>query len=372
MHQQKIIHHFCYLPLSIHPRVAVMFTELTASLFFMILLGKDTYAFPGIKSRRFQKRSSSLFVLQSSKSCDDTDNKRPTRTQYTIDHDVCPPTRPHLLQAAVEKACASIDIFLERKPIAKHTQQAFDDLNDLISSTQPPQQPKVFVLDSGCGTGRSTKVLSRLHTDCIVIGTDRSFVRLNKNEATSKGANENIADHQQEDQVEYDESPEQPAPPVNSKRSLCVQLSQNSYLVRAELVDFWRCCQKEGWNIRNHYLLYPNPYPTHTRLTQRWYAHPSFPLLLGLGSSTIVVRSNWLGYLEEFATAVQLAHGYYTRNEDSDLKNIAEQCVSSALKGPAPRTDLTHAWTNFEKKYDDVGETTYELRLHATRSVPND
>ena len=358
-----------YLPLSIHPRVAVMFTELAASLFFIILLGKDTYSFPGIKSRRFQKRSSSLFVLQISKSCDDTDNKRPTRTQYTIDHDVCPPTRPHLLQAAVEKACASIDIFLERKPIAKHTQQAFDDLNDLISSTQPPQQPKVFVLDSGCGTGRSTKVLSRLHTDCIVIGTDRSFVRLNKNEATSKGANENIADHQQEDQVEYDESPEQPAPPVNSKRSLCVQLSQNSYLVRAELVDFWRCCQKEGWNIRNHYLLYPNPYPTHTRLTQRWYAHPSFPLLLGLGSSTIVVRSNWLGYLEEFATAVQLAHGYYV---DSDLKNIAEQFVSSALKGPTARTDLTYAWTNFEKKYDDVGELTYELRLHATRSISND
>jgi hypothetical protein len=33
------------------------------------------------------------------------------------------------------------------------------------------------------------------------------------------------------------------------------------------------------------------------------------------------------------------------------------------MKGPIERIDKSVAWTNFEKKYDDIGELTYELLL---------
>ena len=32
-------------------------------------------------------------------------------------------------------------------------------------------------------------------------------------------------------------------------------------------------------------------------------------------------------------------------------------------RGPRERTDKSVSWTLFEKKYDDVGESTYELVL---------
>jgi tRNA G46 methylase TrmB len=132
--------------------------------------------------------------------------------------------------------------------------------------------------------------------------------------------------------------------------------ADNVLLVRAELSDFWRSAYQEEWNICRHYLLYPNPYPKKSRLKSRWYAHPAFPILLGLGKGNdvvVVVRSNWKGYLEEFATCVE----------------IANECMgfSYQAKGPTRRrkscTTEEEAWTNFEIKYDNVGEPTYELVL---------
>jgi hypothetical protein len=112
-------------------------------------------------------------------------------------------------------------------------------------------------------------------------------------------------------------------------------------------------------------MLYPNPYPTQTRVTQRWYAHPSFPMLLQLQSETITIRSNWNGYLKEFAKAVEIAHEYYVDKDASEDEtgNYALLYLQSAQRGPTRRKDKSVAWTNFEQKYDDVGEETYELIL---------
>jgi hypothetical protein len=46
-----------------------------------------------------------------------------------------------------------------------------------------------------------------------------------------------------------------------------------------------------------------------------------------------------------------------------DQGNLALPYVQSARKGPHERLDRRIAWTNFEAKYDDVGERTYELML---------
>lgn len=381
------------------------------------------------------------------------------RTRYTIDDSVCRPTHPLALQKAVEKACRSIDVYLDRKRISRHTQHAFDVLMAELATTNPiptttttsmmmmdesnnkhngggDEDPNIVVndtveknshilqslpviLDSGCGTGRSTKILARIHPHHLIIGVDRSFVRLTKEKANRQDRDGDIADSRRrsvgsnnknnnEDGVEDDEDfndditldlhddndvvESSSSSSTSSNRPFCLRVAPNAYLVRAELVDFWRCClQHELWqgaNITHHYMLYPNPYPTNARLTQRWYAHPSLPLLLRLGAGTIIVRSNWENYLTEFANAVQLANDYYTspkqqqtNNDDwngeespivssvtcggsnNDNNNPASPYVVSAKVGPQKRTDTTLPYTNFEAKYDNVGEPTYELIL---------
>jgi len=157
--------------------------------------------------------------------------------------------------------------------------------------------------------------------------------------------------------------------------------NNNVLWVRAELVDLWRLIlqhQRDDetsssgscWKIQSHYLLYPNPYPKKRRLKSRWYAHPSFPLILQLGGDEIVLRSNWETYLQEFAQAVVIADAVWS-SHDNNSTNFARPYVESARKGPVPRVvepgRTDQGWSNFERKMDKVGEPTFELVL--TRSV---
>jgi tRNA (guanine-N7-)-methyltransferase len=254
---------------------------------------------------------------------------------YTLNDEVCPPTDETVLRTLVYRSYRSIDNFLEHKPIAAHTRAAFDDIKEFIDPT------KEIVLDSGCGTGRSTILLGEMHPDKQVIGVDRSFVRLNKNVRLRN---------------EYEVSIEESLRPFQA-------VSSNVVLMRAELADFWRCCLDEGWQVSHHYLLYPNPYPTKARIKQRWYGHPAFPLILLLGGE-IMVRSNWKGFLQEFAKSVEYANE--ALDEIDRENNYALRYLKSAKAGPTERLDKSRAWTNFEKKYDDVGEPTFELLLRPT------
>lgn len=315
----------------------------------------------------FQLTQYKFFRTGTDEDSDDTTTTSVQRTEYTIDNIVCAPTRPDKLESAVAKACKSLNLYLEKKPIAKHTQQAFDSVVDLIESSNHPTtlQTKTskIVLDSGCGTGRSSLLLGEMYPDHLIIGVDRSFVRLSKQ--TSNDDDDDVSDDDEEQSPSYVSS---------SRRPICELMSDNVILIRAELVDFWRLCdqkQKQGeWNIAKHYMLYPNPYPKQLRLTQRWYAHPSFPLILKLSAQEIVIRSNWENYLQEFATSIQIANEYYSTSVEEQetpavVVNYAEPYLSSASKGPLPRTDKSIAMTNFERKYDACGESTYELKLVA-------
>lgn len=116
---------------------------------------------------------------------------------------------------------------------------------------------------------------------------------------------------------------------------------------------------QQDWEIS---LVYPNPYPSKDRIKQRWYAHPAFPLILQLGGE-ILVRSNWKEYLQEFADSLIYAQEYLSKDESPNNYNYATPYVSDARQGPIERIEKSMAWTNFEKKYDECDERTYDLIL---------
>jgi hypothetical protein len=51
------------------------------------------------------------------------------------------------------------------------------------------------------------------------------------------------------------------------------------------------------------------------------------------------------------------------------MENFALPYLEDARAGPQERVDKSLAFTNFEKKYDDVGEKTYELKLRVHGTV---
>jgi tRNA (guanine-N7-)-methyltransferase len=268
------------------------------------------------------------------------------KTLYTID---CPPTKPETLQEVVTKHCASLDQYLENKPIALHTREAFRKVQTIV----PPNA--TLILDSGCGTGRSTRHLASMFPseDYWILGIDRSLVRLERNHGF-RVQQQQLQEADNEMVWRCNESEEED----RSKRA-------NVLWIRAELVDFWRLLlqhqDEHSWTVEKHYLLYPNPYPKTKRLKSRWYAHPSFPLILQLGGEEIVVRSNWETYMQEFARSVLIAHEAWSLETD----NHARPYMESAQVGPSRRVvqEGEEGWSNFERKMDKVGEPTFELVL---------
>ncbi|KJY94055.1 tRNA (guanine(46)-N(7))-methyltransferase TrmB [Pseudoalteromonas piscicida] len=153
-----------------------------------------------------------------------------------------------------------------KKPIAAHTQSAFDEVNARVQAFNGP-----IILDSCCGVGESTANLAKRHPDALVIGIDKSAHRLDKHD------------------VEYK------------------QIEQGQYiLVQADLNDFWRLALEADWQPTHHYLLYPNPWPKAKHIQRRWHGSAVFPFIVKLGGK-LELRSNWDIYVREFARALALS-----------------------------------------------------------------
>uniref|UniRef100_UPI002147D8C4 class I SAM-dependent methyltransferase n=1 Tax=Tahibacter caeni TaxID=1453545 RepID=UPI002147D8C4 len=60
-----------------------------------------------------------------------------------------------------------------RRPAGVASRLAFDTLAGALAG-----DPRPRVLDAGCGTGASTVQLARRHADAVVIGVDKSALRL--------------------------------------------------------------------------------------------------------------------------------------------------------------------------------------------------
>jgi len=163
-----------------------------------------------------------------------------------------------------------------------------------------------LVLDSGCGTGESTRLMARAFPDCLVIGVDKSQARLARTGATS---------------FPYCEG--------------------NAIWLRADLATFWRLAQQAGWRLQHHFLLYPNPWPKPGQLRRRWHAHPVFPDLLRLGGR-LELRCNWDIYAAEFALAANRLLGTSVKP-----RPLAESVITSP----------------FERKYRASGHPLYSVSV---------
>ena len=129
-----------------------------------------------------------------------------------------------------------------KKPIAAHTQAAFDEVNEKVKAFNGP-----LILDSCCGVGESTANLAKLHPDALVVGIDKSSHRLDKHDVQYK----------QSDSGQY-------------------------ILVQADLNDFWRLAVAANWQPSHHYLLYPNPWPKSKHIQRRWHGAAIFPYIVKL------------------------------------------------------------------------------------------
>ncbi len=186
-----------------------------------------------------------------------------------------------------------------QRPIADHTLAAFEDIRPwLLDAGQ-------LIVDSCCGTGESTRQLALGSPDASVVGIDKSRARLKKHEHDGP---------------------------------------RNYRLVRADVNDFWRLLVRETVPITRHCLFYPNPYPKASQLRKRWYASPAFPSLVSMGGE-LEVRSNWSIYVEEFATALDIA------GVASEVSTVSETAEAVSL---------------FEKKYRERGQTLYRLTADLT------
>jgi tRNA G46 methylase TrmB len=163
---------------------------------------------------------------------------------------------------------------------------------------------KKIILDSGCGTGESTRLIAARFPDCLVIGIDRSAARLGKLRAASF--------------------------PHREGNMICL---------RAELSGFWWLALKAGWKLHRHFLLYPNPWPKPAQFNKRWHAHPVFPTLLRLGGR-LELRCNWEIYAREFALAVHMATGTHPQFKTS---------IDGSISSP------------FERKYSNSGHDLYSV-----------
>jgi len=191
-----------------------------------------------------------------------------------------------------------------KKPISKHTQQAFDDVKGRVEAHLEKSKPLIF--DSCCGTAMSTQIIAKENPTALVIGIDRSAVRL------AKESN--------------------------------LQLADNIILVQAECADFWTLAVEAGWKLQKHTLLYPNPYPKSKHLKRRWHGHPAFPNLLALGGD-IELRSNWKVYMDEFCAAIN-----YAKSESHTCDGVETIQVKDPL-------------TLFEKKYQESDQTLYRCSV---------
>ena len=314
----------------------------------------------------------------------DDETTSSTRTAYTIDDSICPPTDPEKLEKIIQKHCQTLPIYLSKKPIAKHTLEAFDIADQFVQNffaDRKLDRDCGVIIDSGCGTARSTILLAKKYPQHIIIGIDRSLVRLSRN-AVYRRQDLNQEEYNDDRDEEDDDNL------IQDKSILSQSISNlpNVLLLRAELADFWKCYiqSNKQWNIVQHYLLYPNPYPKKSRLKSRWYGHPAFPLLMKLifmdnlynnetektKTIKLTVRSNWEGYLKEFATSMRICQEYYESDEnredgENDCFLEGEQLKNLEIVGPDELTaeKLQIPMTNFEKKFVDWAEPVYELRI---------
>jgi len=244
------------------------------------------------------------------------------------------PLQPHpAVSSAAVRHAANLDRYLS-SPLHGPTIEAFSTTVEWLDLMDPVGSC-ALILDSGCGTGRSTRLAAISNPDALVIGVDRSTHRLD--------------------------------------RGRDVLLPPNAWLVQAELASFWRLLllAQEGKlaaRVQRHQILYPNPYPKAKQRGKRWHCHPALPVALQLGNS-LELRSNWLTYLVEFREAVHaLAHSQCAAGVQPAVRRAAAAHLPARMSVLHLR-DSDDALTLFEAKYAAKADGLYRLSLGGTHAL---
>ena len=185
------------------------------------------------------------------------------------------------------------------QPFKSFSEQVFNDVDKIYQYNNTS-----IILDSGCGNGTSSINLAQKYPDCLIIGIDKSEFRLQ---------------HRLQHNSYY--------------------YRDNLIFVRADLIDFWRLAHQANWQLKKHYLLYPNPWPKKKHIQRRWHGHAVFPSVIKLGG-TLECRSNWFIYIKELSFA---------------LKVLTYESAITEL-------DVTDHLSPFEKKYHMSGHSLYQLK----------
>tara|TARA_R110001583_G_scaffold70184_3_gene198762 strand:- start:4047 stop:4766 length:720 start_codon:yes stop_codon:yes gene_type:complete len=164
-----------------------------------------------------------------------------------------------------------------QKPYQVHTEQAFKEMDWQVSEFLKINPQGEIILDACCGVGQSTRILAEQNPQALVIGVDKSAHRLRRNISIR-----NVEGFTEEDDYQ----------------------AKNYHLVRADLNDFYRLVKTANWPVSKHYILYPNPWPKSKHLQRRWHGSAVFPQMTNIGK-TLILRSNWRLYLEEFQQAAE-------------------------------------------------------------------
>jgi len=226
-----------------------------------------------------------------------------TETEITGDSKAIVTNQPGIHEKLVEIVNKHVT-HPSQKPIQAHTQQAFDEINAIVQDFSGE-----IILDSCCGVGQSTRLLAKQNPSALVIGVDKSAHRINRNV----------------DEVEQDDG----------KGKV-----ENYHLVRADLNDFYRLVVAANWAVAKHYILYPNPWPKAKHVQRRWHGSAVFPQIIAVGEE-IILRSNWLLYLEEFQLAADVL----------------------SFKGDISTVNVTQPLTPFEAKFHASGQQCWQLHI---------
>lgn len=212
-----------------------------------------------------------------------------------------------------------------KKPVQAHTQDAFER----VERWRTQSSSKAIILDSCCGVGESTWRLAHQYPKHLVIGVDKSAVRIKKH-----GTQQQFFEASDDNTATTPEAASNPQLPQNTLFS-----AHNNYcVVRADVIDFWRLVAQNHWPVAQHYIFYPNPYPKASQVQKRWHATASFKDIINIGGN-LTVRSNWKIYIQEFAKALQVA-------EHSPSVTAVEHI---------------EPFTPFERKYWNSGQRSWQV-----------
>lgn len=198
----------------------------------------------------------------------------------------------------------------------------YEALMELISRAQA--QGLRVVLDSGCGTGESTR--ARVGPGRWILGLDKSLARM------QRGASQGL------------EVPIWREGRAPNAGAMDLAIRAGGVLVRGELAELVGMLFLGGRVVQQLDFLYPNPWPKSQHFGRRWYGHPIWPYALAV-SQELQLRTNWEIYAQEFVYALGL---WVPQGADQG------RCESLEVQ---PGQGLTA----FEEKYVRAGHPLYRV-----------